>query len=62
MSDPTAIETIMTSMGTAVTSLSKSVFDVVTGVFENTNMLALVGLGIGFSVLAWGISLIPRYR
>lgn len=62
MSDPTAIETIMTSMGTAVTSLSTSVFKVVTAVFDNTNMLALVGLGIGFSVLAWGISLIPRYR
>lgn len=62
MSDPTAIETIMKSMGTAVTSLSKSVFDVVSGCFGNANMLALVGLGIGFSVLSWGISLIPRYR
>lgn len=53
---------IMTAAGTAVTSLSTSVFNVVTAVFNNEHMLALVGLGIGFSVLAWGISLIPRYR
>ena len=52
----------MGSMTTAVTSLSTSVFQVVTSAFGNTNMLALVGLGIGFAVLAWGISLIPRYR
>ena len=58
----TAIGTIMGSMTTAVTKLSESVFQVVTSAFGNTNILALVGLGIGFSVLAWGISLIPRYR
>jgi len=56
------MEAIMTAAGTAVTSLSTSVFNVVTSVFNNEHMLALVGLGIGFSVLAWGISLIPRYR
>lgn len=58
----TAIGTIMGSMTTAVTELAESVFQVVTSAFANTNMLALVGLGIGFAVLAWGISLIPRYR
>lgn len=56
------MEAIMTAASTAVTSLSTSVFNVVTSVFNNEHMLALVGLGIGFSVLAWGISLIPRYR
>ena len=62
MEGTTAIGTIMGSMTTAVTELAESVFQVVTSAFGNTNMLALVGLGIGFAVLAWGISLIPRYR
>lgn len=53
---------IMSAASTAVTSLSTSVFGVVTNAFNNEHFLALVGLGIGFSVLAWGISLIPRYR
>ncbi len=56
------METIMTATTSAVTELSTAVFGVITAAFANTHIMALVGLGIGFSVLAWGISLIPRYR
>ena len=53
---------VLSSVTECITTLSDAVFSVVSAAFGNANFMALIGLGIAFSVLAWGISLIPRYR
>lgn len=54
--------TIITSAASAVTQLAKSVFEVVTSAVGNASMIELIGLGIAFTVLGYGISLLPRFR
>lgn len=54
--------TIITAAASAVTSLATSVFNVVTAAVGNASMVELIGLGIGFVVLGYGLSLLPRFR
>ena len=54
--------TITSSVTGAVTALSTSIFGVVTAAVANSSMIELIGLGIAFAVLGYGISLLPRFR
>lgn len=54
--------TILTSAGAGITALAKGIFDVVTQAVGNSSMVELIGLGIAFAVVGYGISLLPRFR
>ena len=54
--------TIISSAASGVTALATSVFEVVTSAVSNASMVELIGLGIAFAVLGYGISLLPRFR
>lgn len=54
--------TIIASATSGVTALATSVFEVVTSAVGNASMVELIGLGIAFAVLGYGISLLPRFR
>ena len=46
----------------AVTGIITAIGSVVTAVFANEGLLALIGLGIAFAVVGMAIALIPRFR
>lgn len=54
--------TIVSTVTSSVTSLATSIFNVVTSAVGNASMLELIGLGIAFAVLGYGLSLLPRFR
>lgn len=54
--------TILSSAASGVTTLAKGIFDVVTAAVSNASMIELIGLGIAFAVVGYGISLLPRFR
>lgn len=56
------METLMPVVTTAVTGLISALGSVVTAVFANEGLLALIGLGIAFAVVGMAIALIPRFR
>lgn len=53
---------LLTSAASGITALAQGVFDVVTAAVGNASMVELIGLGIAFAVLGYGISLLPRFR
>ena len=54
--------TILSSAASGVTALAKGIFDVVTAAVSNASMIELIGLGVAFAVVGYGISLLPRFR
>lgn len=54
--------TLLTSAGEGITALARGIFDVVTAAVGNASMVELIGLGIAFAVVGYGISLLPRFR
>lgn len=54
--------TIVSAAASGVTALATSVFNVVTSAVQNASMVELIGLGIGFAILGYGLSLLPRFR
>ena len=59
--DASSATTIIGSATSAVTSLATSIFEVVTKAVGNASKVELIGLGIAFVVLGYGISLLPRF-
>lgn len=57
-----AATTIVGAATNGVSALATSIFEVVTSAVGNASMLELIGLGIGFAILGFGISLLPRFR
>lgn len=54
--------TLLEAVTSAVTGIATSLGSVVTAVFANEALLALIGLGIAFAVVGMAIALIPRFR
>lgn len=53
---------LMEGVAEGVTGIMTALGSVVSGVFGNANLAALVGLGIAFAIVGLGLSLVPRFR
>ncbi len=62
MEGVTIMSTLMSAVTSAVTGITTALGSVVTAVFANESLLALIGLGIAFAVVGMAIALIPRFR
>lgn len=56
------MSTLLEAVTSAVTGITTALGSVVTAVFANESLLALIGLGIAFAVVGMAIALIPRFR
>lgn len=52
---------ILGGVGDAVTTLSGSLFDVITSAAQNNVMVQVIGIGIAFTLLGWAIGLVKRH-
>lgn len=52
---------ILGGVADAVSTLSGSLFDVVTSAAQNTVMVQIIGVAIGFTLLGWAIGLVKRH-
>ena len=52
---------ILGGVGDAVTTLSGSLFEVITSAAQNNVMIQIIGLAVGCKLLGWAIGLVKRH-
>ena len=52
---------ILGGVGDAVSTLTTSLFEVITSAAQNNVMVQIIGIGVAFTLLGWAIGLVKRH-